>query len=346
MKHGNFKRSASCFLLWCILFLPLYTTACAANTLPSQEEAERIKDGMTYYEAVDILGSRGEETRTFSTGALHVQWKLDNGKALIAAISNEGMEELPRLGNPRLIDTPWTVSGGDYLTQLKAFDNIEDYNAYASQENLATYSQNFIYASALKCLGEFSLYYYEPIYWQNEYEYHLTDVNSVTLRFEISENQSSVYTDQERPVRDALPENMVDMTQTDPTVGAFYYNRNGLQYCYSKTGMLANIQWVDNNIRFQLDWSPHNYPMDGEDTIVKRLLSLDDAVAMDAWDELKTYIRENNKKPIDWKPIMLGTGAAVVVVGVGATVWVIVHKKRKRAAAEQSSAVPEPITEE
>lgn len=77
-----------------------------------------------------------------------------------------------------------------------------------------------------------------------------------------------------------------------------------------------------------------------------RLLSLDDKEAIDAWDELKTYIRENNKKPIDWKPIMLGTGAAVVVVGVGATVWVIVHKKRKRAAAEQSSAAPEPITEE
>ena len=333
-------------MLWCILFLPLYTTACAANTLPSQEEAERIKDGMTYYEAVDILGSPGEETRTFSTGALFVQWKLDNGKALVASIGNEGLAELPRLVNPRIIDTPWAVSGGDYLVKLRVFDDIEEYNAYASKENLVTYSSNFIYASALKCLGEFSLYYYEPIYWQNEYEYHLTDVNSVTLRLEISENQSSVYTDQERPVRDALPENMVDMTQTDPTVGAFYYNRNGLQYCYSKTGKLSDIQWVDNNIRFRLYWSLYDYPMDSEDTIVKRLLSLDDTVAMDAWGELKTYIRENNKKPIDWEPIMLGTGVVVVVVGIGVSAWMFVHKKRKRAAAEQSSAVPEPITEE
>ena len=345
MKYSLLNRFTVHILIFCILCLPMYTTACAAK-LPSQADAEEIKDGMTYYEAVEILGSPGEEMRTFSTGALYVQWELDNGKALIAAISNEGLKELPRLGNPRLIDTPWAVSGGDYLERLKAFDDIEKYNAYASIENLVTYSHNFIYASAVKCLGDFSLYYYEPHHRVDVYEYHLTDANNVTLRLEISENRSSVYTEQERPVRDVLPEDMVDMTQIDSAVGAFYYNRNGLQYCYSKTGKLSDIQWVDNNIRFRLYWSLYDYPMNGEGTIVKRLLSLDDAVAMDAWGELKTYIRENNKKPIDWKPIMLGTGAVVFVVGIGVTAWIVVHKKRKRAAVEQLVAVPEPISEE
>jgi hypothetical protein len=228
-----------------------------------------------------------------------------------------------------------------------------DVDAYWEHMETVEYPVDHIYYPAIDIFGEFNLYSSPPPeseYFGMHYFYLVADANGVVLNISIQRFEFD--SDIEADILTELPSGMESMRDlpSDLFGDSSYinYSMDGLTYQY-RAGRLRWITWYEDGLYYSVssNFPPtFQYPETGEETIFMRLLSVDDGVAMDAWKELKTHIRDNSKKPIDWKSVMIGTGAVVLVVGIGVTTWVVVHKKRKKAAAEQSVAIPEPISEE
>ena len=353
------------FLLLLLLSILLFVGCNRQHGLPSRADVEKVQPGMTVAEAAEILG---QAPTSFGSGVWYVSWKLDDGSSAYTTIV-QGADE-----NGNRIYTVGTMkndhlnagSGGPLDPYLLGgiVADWNDFERYAGKENLQL-PTGFLYPTAFACLGE------DPVirYVSNQniptcYQYILTmwksptfDYLDLEINIKIQGGVSQLpYNTTALPTEATHGQSsMLKLNVNESTDSVVIYNRNDLLYVYDAQGNLRAIEWIDNGVYFCmsddaatswqyfLDYIPEAMP---EDSVLRRLLSLDDAVAMDAWNELKTYIRENNKKPIDWKPIMLGTGAVVLVVGIGVTTWIVVHKKRKKAAAEQSVAIPEPISEE
>ena len=189
-------------------------------------------------------------------------------------------------------------------------------DAYAEYLKTAELPQNFHYASAFEIFGDFERYYrrkdsttgcqYSCDFC---YFYEFRDSNDWVICVEV---HSSTYPPTLNGRRlESIPSGSTSMRCLKwdfDGMGNDYY-RGFLRYRYYPSGNLKKIDWREDNVWIEISTYQHrqdneiyhteDYPEQGENTMIQRLLSLDDAVAMDAWDELKTHIRENNKKPID-----------------------------------------------
>lgn len=162
--------------------------------------------------------------------------------------------------------------------------------------------QDFIYPSALACLGTDPLIRYVPD-WSDRpcYQYEMTlPEKTNTIYLKIQNGVSSLpYNTTKRPaVSEDGFNSMLKVEVPEDLDAAIIYNRNGLIYTYSYNGSLMAIEWIDDGTYFCLshdsylswvNWIPRNEEIP-EDSILMRLLSLDDAVAMQAWRELKASI--------------------------------------------------------
>ena len=219
---------------------------------------------------------------------------------------------------------------------------INEVNAYWDHMAAVKYPEDHIDYSAIDIFGDFSLYYSplpESKYFGMHFFYVIIDANNVSMTLRIQRfpfERSS-----EPDILTELPNGAQSMRELpfgfELDSDRMDYARNGLTYqygCIGEFARLSAISWQEDGFYYLVGCNTpltYQYPETGEQTIFMRLLSIDDDVAMEAWDELKTHIRENNKKPIDWKPVMIGTGVAVLVVGVGVPVGITAYKKRKKA---------------
>lgn len=338
MKQHIAKRFVSCLLILCML--TLYTTACSSDAekdLPSLEDAQKVQAGMSYFEAVEILGIHAQRPET---GVYYVQWMLDNGQALVAILQTRN-HDAPILSSVKITNDSFGAAGEDlHLKNMKVFHTIWEYNEYASGEDIlyeGISSENYVYASALQCLGAFERYYYAPANGGlRHYTYIFTDENGIQVEVDVYQDQKTIPNLGENiRVLDSVPKDTADMRKLVVDSPVAYYDRNGLLYCYSQNGELHSIKWIDDNVCFSLSGSLSSYPMNGADTLVKRMLSASDPVAEDAWNDLKNYIYENNNKPVSVMQTLIGMAAAFLVVGVGVTSLMIIRRKRAKKAATQ-----------
>ena len=81
------------------------------------------------------------------------------------------------------------------------------------------------------------------------------------------------------------------------------------------------------------------YPMDGEDTFMRRLLSFSEEEALTAVNELEAKI------PARWGSSrwLIPTGIGLVVVALGATGFVVWKKKKRKVANKPESPEPQPV---
>ena len=341
------KRTTILLCLALILLAALAFYACnQGGKLPSLHQAQMIRDGMTYFEAVEILGSWGAGV---PTSVWRHEWELSNGQFLLVGINDGHFGDVPTLYEVQIVDESWGGNGVDtHLRTMKVFDTIAEYNEYASGP-YQLYSQikepyedaepdrsspYYIYASALRCLGEFERYYYAPFKsGPNRYYYFLTDDNGAQIKVEVHLNRQTIpYLEESTPYLETLPQGTANMCAIKTDTRKADYDRNGLLYSYTNNGELSSVKWIDNNVCFTLSGDLDKYPMDGKDTLVKGMLSVSEQEAQSAWNALKAYVQNNNKKPLPWKQILLWAGVAVLVAGAVVAAFLTIRKKQRKRA--------------
>jgi len=179
-----------------------------------------------------------------------------------------------------------SVSATDYAMHRDYFTDYDAYLAYVAEGKHIAGPDSFVPFvpfDHFHVLGNFRSAYFQQYLLESYYEYGFTDENGYELQLWIQYTNRNFL-----PGKDYIlfPGEMEDMT-------ALGVNKSGslirgpLQYLY-EDGQLTCIMWKEDNIRFALysTTSLHDYPLDKADSITKRLLSPDKAVALDAIAEL------------------------------------------------------------
>ena len=155
----------------------------------------------------------------------------------------------------------------------------------------------------ISVLGSFHSFYYWPPggKYPEYYTYNLKDTNNRNLSISMTinpgnDNLSRLFAEDARLL--SLPEGMTDMLHLVGCEAISYvYTRHGLDYHYLQNGKLHMIVWTENDVRYQLNNGgvlANDFSMDGEETIMHRLLSIDENVSKAAFEELKAHMKANS----------------------------------------------------
>lgn len=222
----------------------------------------------------------------------------------------------------------------DYCFTVSTYDKYVEF----LEEAKPKVKPDLIRFSAFDVLGEFDCF----VWWgapeadYSAYYYSLTDPNGVGHSIYIYQKDKEPefkYT-----LIDSLPEGMSSMCD----LGQAYdfspaYKRNGLQYCYLRDGRLNMLRWEENGFVIHLsgDWREYLENAHG-DTLVQRLLSLDDAVAAAVSKELKNNIKAS-REATQWEYIwdIVFTWLVVILALLLAVVLILWDRNRSKRYFEQ-----------
>ena len=172
------------------------------------------------------------------------------------------------------------------------------------------------------------------------YRYNLRDANGEELWIDIS--HCGVPGWNTKSMMEFFPQTNLSVTsgmkdmfllETEDT-GWIY--RNDASYYYIH-GKLNTVIFYAGDIEFAITYMPEN-PMDGEDTLLKRMLSINEGEASAAIKEFRWVIlcRGIGK----W---LVPTGIGVGVVALGVTGFVVWKKKKRKATNTTESPEPQPV---
>lgn len=166
-----------------------------------------------------------------------------------------------------------------------SFKTLEEIDAYAIKEDTP---EEFVHYDEISLLGDFAGYmvFLTPDV-NYTYLYSLVDQNqcriSVTVTHFGNKEVGNIL---------EMNGNMDSMLLSGGTESGWIL-RNGMKYAYAG-GKLITIRWYVDNIEFTLSLDkPGCYPMDGESTFTKALLSTSDDEVNSAIKEFKTHLRNN-----------------------------------------------------
>ena len=169
---------------------------------------------------------------------------------------------------------------------------LEAYNAWV--EGCTYLPDNYIHFSELEHFGEFGRY----AYWVSATEeitpylyhgiYYVTDANGV--EFSITGNYNAAPINYRETL--TFDETVPDM-RNHPSGKSGTVYRDGINYKYNKGKLMDIIVVIDGlEIVFGQSADLYDYPMSGEDTPLKRLLSADIAVASAVVEELAAKLAQ------------------------------------------------------
>lgn len=219
----------------------------------------------------------------------------------------------------------WGMSIALPYTRL---ETLEEYEAFF--EKYYFNDDCFVPYSVLQPLGEFAGFgtnatpsgYYTDL----SFTYALRDANGFLFRIRV-QSHSTEQKIKSRPMP-AWPSSSTKNVADKLCAESQTYARDGIYY-QCDDGELIAISW--NVGVYEVSISKHDksftdYPMDGETTLVSRLLSMDSAVAQAAVEEFVDMIPMWKEKPVNPWLVVIGV---VCVVGVVAAVIVIRIRRKK-----------------
>ena len=168
--------------------------------------------------------------------------------------------------------------GFNYRTLKK----IDEYAALESTPRV------FVHPKALSIVGEFDgSLYFPPDDSYYHYNYHLIDENQFGFTFKVSHYV-------EKEVDKILePVGKMDNMLLSGGTESGWILQNGIKYLYA-AGKLLSMHWYVDGIEFTVVLPEiGNYPMDGENTFIKQLLSTSDDEVDSALREFITHFRKN-----------------------------------------------------
>lgn len=226
-----------------------------------------------------------------------------------------------------------------------------DYEEYLKITEMPDFLDYFVRYEHIRSLGSFD-YFIGPQYYdsnspgesfcETDLEYIVMDKNGFQLWLNIREIPGAKYSGEII----TMPLFLKDMRELDSAkTGAIM--RGPLHYRYYN-GKLAQISWCQGDMVFTLAYNPRrgmndpeillaDYPMDGKDTIVSRLLSSNYLVALSAYYELIEDIPlqpgETKWSRMQYKVFAFAEGTVVVAAVAAPCIWLWLRHKKKRNAA-------------
>ena len=182
------------------------------------------------------------------------------------------------------------------------FDDYEKYLGFLSEKR-ASLHKDFVTAEDLFVLGKWSSFRLEwPSYsGQNSYWYSYLLKFPSTAVSGFQEGDISIYHDPENTffkkrygdlpkstLTKADYDNSEWMVRITPREDAFRIVRNGVEYLYIGKGALTAISWELDGIMYVIyDTTENNFDTIDRSSVLGRLLSLDNAEAKAAFNEIK-----------------------------------------------------------
>ena len=171
--------------------------------------------------------------------------------------------------------------------------SLDEYHEFIKTAHLPS---NFILYECISILGNFRCVIFDSWKDYSWASYKLTDENNYEVFITICLASENRYDD--ASVIDVSLEGCKDMRKltNGPYEDNFRIHRAGLYYYYGRSGSLMGIIWQEGKNSILLDGASYldDYPMDGKETIVSRLLSIDENVSKAAFEELKAYMKANS----------------------------------------------------
>ena len=174
------------------------------------------------------------------------------------------------------------------------FTSISEYKEHIKTANIP---ENYITFDAVSCLGNFGSYS-SNMGVVRSYRYSIDDPNGVMVGISIRHKPHYSW---ETEIKNAVlfPNNLEDMRFITGLTDPACYIRHGLTYIYvggEKAGSLVCVVWIEDSIEYVISMASvlADYPTGRRETIVSRLLSLDETVSKAAFTELKAHMRANS----------------------------------------------------
>ena len=171
--------------------------------------------------------------------------------------------------------------------------SLDEYHEFIKTAHLPS---NFIRYECISILGNFLQVIFDSWEDYSTAHYLLTDENNYWISLLIRPASKNTY---DHPiVSNVSLEECKDMQKL--TNGPYDHNfkiyRAGLYYHYGRDGSLMRITWQEGKNIILLSGASLliDYPMDGKETIVSRLLSIDENVSKAAFEELKAHMKANS----------------------------------------------------
>lgn len=208
----------------------------------------------------------------------------------------------------------------------------EEYMEFLRRQDPAI---GFVKYRDIRSLGEFSEfgyvgdtggYVYNYMFYHEYTYYTVTDENNIRISIEITRKNSYLHSRyhhlEEQPITQSSDTTDMRLLSTAEN-GAL--QRGSLLYIYLD-GKLSDIIFSLGDTCFHISGDLDTYPMDGEETIVSRMLSIDDKVAEKAYRKL---IADIPAQPGYYKPLIVDI-AIILCVTVCACVALVIIIKRIR----------------
>lgn len=214
--------------------------------------------------------------------------------------------------------------------KVAKFYTEEEIRAFGASDKAP---KNFVDYSAVSMIGElvqmeYSYYYNDKPY--TCYDYVLVDKNGYKIRIKVSHDGDYMDRLGEELVTEAEKINMTSMHGPVATKESKWIKRGHVGYLYQFQNLQIVSWMVGDDIELKLHIGDP-YPMDGEDTFMRRLLSFSEEEALTAVNELEAKI------PAHWggSRWLIPTGIGLVVVALGATGFVVWKKKKRKATTNK-----------
>ena len=239
--------------------------------------------------------------------------------------------------------------------------SADSYEKYLEITEMAGFESHFIRYEQIKALGQFVTFVgpaYDPEFYSKlqrfygeDLCYRVVDNNGFQLQLSIYKSHTTDYEDYIKKNTISMPVWMKDMRKLDSEKTG-YVERGPLFYDYRK-GKLTRIVFFLGDRILEISYNPYidgyiplyDYPMDGKDTIVSRLLSSNYLVALSAYYELIQDIPlqkgETKWNRMQYKVFAFAEGTVVVTAVAAPCIWLWLRHKKKRNAATMPPESPE-----
>lgn len=167
------------------------------------------------------------------------------------------------------------------------FNSIEEYEAFIEREELP---DGFVRMENFAALGEF---YFGTMQSSDNTECFYSYINENGFRSSVSVKPSEEKNAFLHTLLESAPdgESMCKIPETGERMD---YVRNGVRFAYSGGGELISVEWRLGGKTYTISSGSglSNYPIHEEDTLLKRLLSVEDPVFQAAFQELTASLGE------------------------------------------------------
>jgi hypothetical protein len=186
---------------------------------------------------------------------------------------------------PKFTEAYW------YEKKYYASYPIETARELRRYESSGLAPEGFVNHKCVRFLGDFDSLIMLNMWHRNSYMYNITDTNGYQQALYVYHDQASNFYDGSYE----FPTFSMDASRTDLLDSGYGATcriiREDIAYKYAADGTLGSIEWYIDDVRFVLHLDQTGeYPQDGKETFLSKLLSLDDNTANEAINEfISTY---------------------------------------------------------